>query len=148
MTVRTIEQSTEIVAPRQRVWDVMLHDETYRQWTAEFMEGSYAETDWQPGSKAVFRDPAGNGMIGRIVASIQPELVEIEYDGVLVEGREDYESAEAGETKGTREVYRLSERDGRTLLTIQADMAEAYFPGMAEAWKRALNRLKALAEST
>ena len=147
MSVRTIEQTIEIAAPRERVWDVMLQDETFRQWTAEFMEGSYAETDWQQGSRAVFRDPAGNGMVGHIVASVRPELVDIEYDGILVEGREDHDSAEARATKGTHEVYRFTERDGRTQLSIRADMAEAYYEGMAEAWGRALDRLKGLAES-
>ena len=147
MAVRTIKQSIEIAAPRERVWDVLLQDDTYRQWTAEFIEGSYAETDWQPGSKAVFRDPAGNGMIGRIVASERPERVDIEYDGLLVAGREDYDSPEAREIKGARETYRLIEQGGSTRLTVESGMAEPYYAEMSEAWVRALDKAKALAEA-
>ena len=95
MAVRTIAQSIEMQAPRERVWDVLVQDETYRQWAAEFMPGSYAETDWQAGSKVAFRDPNGTGVIGRIVTSERPECLDIEYDGLLVDGRDDIESADA-----------------------------------------------------
>ena len=95
MAVRTIAQSIEMQAPRERVWDVLVQDETYRQWAAGFMPGSYAETDWQAGSKVAFRDPNGTGVIGRIVTSERPECLDIEYDGLLVDGRDDIESADA-----------------------------------------------------
>ena len=147
MTVRTIQQSIEIAAPRERVWDVLLQDQTYREWTAEFMAGSYAETDWRTGSKAVFRDPTGNGMIGRIAVSERPERLVIDYNGLLVAGREDYDSPEAVEIKGAQESYHLSEQGGRTLLAIESGMFEAYYEEMSEAWVRALNKVKALAEA-
>ena len=43
MSTRTIEKAIDVDAPRERVWDVLLDDATYRQWTAEFMAGSYAD---------------------------------------------------------------------------------------------------------
>lgn len=147
MATRTIKQSIEIAAPRERVWDVLLQDETYRQWTSELMEGSYAETDWQAGSKALFLDPARNGMIGRIVTSDRPQVIDIEYDGTMVAGQEDYDSHEAQEIKGGRETYRLSEHDGTTKLDVQSDMGEAYYEEMSQAWVRALDKVKALAEA-
>ena len=147
MATKTIKQSVDIAAPRERVWDVLLKDETFRQWAAEFMEGSYAETDWQLGSKAAFLDPAGNGMIGRIVASDRPELLEISYDGQVVTGKEDFDSPEAQQFKGAREAYRLTERSGKTRLDIEADMAETYYADMSEAWVRALAKVKELAEA-
>lgn len=148
MAVRTIAQSIEIKAPRERVWDVLVQDETFREWAAEFMPGSSAETDWQAGSKAVFQDASGSGVIGRIVTSDWPECIDIEYDGLLVEGREDFQSPEATEMKDAHETYRLTEQGGTTLLAIESDMSEAYYAGMSEAWERALRKVKELAESS
>ena len=77
MGTRTITKAIDIDAPPERVWDVLLDDAAYRQWTAEFMAGSYAETDWQEGSIVRFLDPSGSGMLGHIAASRHPELVDI-----------------------------------------------------------------------
>lgn len=55
--------STNINAPREKVWDTLWNDNSYRKWTSAFMEGSYAETDnWKEGSKVLFLSPGGDGM--------------------------------------------------------------------------------------
>lgn len=76
----------------------------------------------------MFRDPNGSGVIRRIVTSEWPECIDIEYDGLLVDGREDSESSEATEMKGIHESYRLTEQGGNTLLAIQSGMSEAITP--------------------
>ena len=57
-----LHYSVDIDAPRQRVWDVLWDDRTYRDWTSAFMEGSHAVSDWREGSKIQFLDPSGDGM--------------------------------------------------------------------------------------
>lgn len=148
MPLKTIEQTMTISASRERVWDVLLSEEYFPQWTAEFMEGSYAETDWQEGSRVRFLTPDGSGIAGQIVASDRPALLDIRYDGQVIEGKEDYDSPEAQELRGAHETYRLSEQDGGTSLAIASDMAEAYYADMSEAWQRALAKVKALAEAS
>ena len=61
--------SIKISAQRKKVWNVLFDDETYRKWTSVFAPGSYAETDWKEGSKALFLDGTGNGMVSRIAKS-------------------------------------------------------------------------------
>lgn len=146
MTLKTISQEIDIDAARERVWDVLLQDETYRQWTAVFAPGSHADTDWQEGSKVAFADGSGQGLVGHITTSRRPEEVAIEYDGALVGGREDRESEGAASFKGAQERYRLTERDGGTHLAISADMDEKYFESMNEQWVSALAKVKELAE--
>ena len=146
MGTRTIEKAIDVDAPRERVWDVLLDDATYRQWTAEFMAGSYADTDWREGSTVRFLDPSGSGMLGRVVASRRPELVDIEYDGLVADGEEDTSSPAALEYRGAREIYRLTEAGGGTRLAIAADMGEQHYDDMDAAWDRALAVVKALAE--
>ena len=147
MGTRTITKSIDIEAPPERVWDVLLDDATYRQWTAEFMAGSYAETDWQEGSAVRFLDPSGSGLLAHIAASRRPGLVDIEYDGLVADGKDDTESDHAREYSGSRETYRLTRTPSGTHLDISADMAEQYYDDMVAAWDRALAKAKALAEA-
>jgi len=148
MGTRTITKSIDIEAPPERVWDVLLDDATYRQWTAEFMAGSYADTDWQEGSTVRFLDPSGSGLLAHIAASRHPELVDIEYDGLVADGKDDTESDHAREYRGSRETYRLTRTPSGTHLDISADMAEQYYDDMVAAWDRALAKAKALAETS
>lgn len=125
---------------------VLTGDATYRQWTAEFAEGSYAETDWHEGSNVRFLGPDGTGLVGRVLASRRPELLDIEYTGVVGGGGDDTESEQARLWSGTHETYRLTGAGGGTLLAISAPMEDAYYDDMAGAWDRALAIVKELAE--
>ncbi|MFC5382616.1 SRPBCC family protein [Aquipuribacter nitratireducens] len=147
MSTRPIEKQIDVEAPRERVWEVLTADATYRQWTAEFAEGSFAETDWQEGSSVRFLGPEGTGLVGRIAASRRPELLDVEYTGVVSGGGDDTESEEARLWSGTHETYRLADAGGGTHLMISAPMEDAYYDDMVAAWERALARVKELAEA-
>ena len=147
MATRPIEKEIDVDAPRERVWEVLTGDVTYRQWTAPFADGSYAETDWQEGSSVRFLGPEGTGLVGRVLASRCPEFLDIEYTGVVGGGGEDTESEQARLWSGTHETYRLAEAGGGTLLAISAPMEDAYYDDMVKAWDRALVRVKELAET-
>lgn len=41
----TLEFKIEINASKEKVWDVLWNEETYKQWTSVFCEGAYAESD-------------------------------------------------------------------------------------------------------
>ncbi len=147
MATRPIEKAIDVDAPRERVWEVLTGDATYRQWTAEFAEGSYAETDWQEGSNVRFLGPDGTGLVGRVAASRRPELLDVEYVGVVGGGSDDTESELARAWAGTHETYRLTEAGGGTHLAISAPMEDAYYDDMVGAWDRALATVKELAEA-
>jgi Activator of Hsp90 ATPase homolog 1-like protein len=139
--------STTINAPKELVWRTMLEDETYRKWTSAFQEGSYAKTDWKPGSKALFLSPDGSGMVSRIAEHRPNEFLSIEHLGVVKNGVEDTSSDEVKEWAGAHENYTLREISGRVALTIEMDTADSYKQYFEEAWPKALASLKELAES-
>ncbi len=101
--MQTIHGSININASKQKVWQVLHEDKYNRQWYAEFSAGTYAITDWQVGGKAIFTDDSNSGLIGKILKSRPPEELVIEYEGVLTNGEEVYDSAEAKAVKGGKD---------------------------------------------
>ncbi|WP_018478744.1 SRPBCC family protein [Pontibacter roseus] len=146
METLKIKKSIEIQAPSQQVWEVLVNDDLNRLWLGEFSEGSYAETGWRQGSKVVFKDKSNSGMIGRVAVSRPYEAIEVEYEGMVIAGVEDYASEEARQVQGGRETYYLIEKDGRTRLEIESDMSEEYFDQMSLAWEKALQQIRQLVE--
>lgn len=141
----------EINAPKQKVWEIMLADETYREWTASFHEGSYYEGSWDKGSKILFlaeEDGKTSGMISHIVENKPYEYVSIEHLGEVVDGVEDTTSEGVQQWAGAHENYAFNEVDGVTTLTvvlegnIHEDMMKM-FEGM---WPDALKKLKEIVE--
>jgi uncharacterized protein YndB with AHSA1/START domain len=147
MKKRSIQKSIDISAPKEIVWDVLLQDKFTRLWYAAFSEGARAETDWQVGSKAVFTDNSGSGLIGTIVANQPFEWLSVEYHGLVNDGVEEYESVEAQQMKGTRESYRLEEKGGVTRLSIESEVSEGLFQTMSKAWEKALLQIKDLSQA-
>jgi uncharacterized protein YndB with AHSA1/START domain len=138
--------STTINAPKEIVWRTLLDDETYRKWTSAFQEGSYAVTDWTPGSKALFLAPDRSGMVSRIAEHRPNEFLSLEHLGVVKDGVEDTGSAEAKQWSGARENYTLRDDGRHVKLTIEMDTTEDYKKYFADTWPKALAALKELSE--
>jgi uncharacterized protein YndB with AHSA1/START domain len=137
---------TLINAPREKVWSVLLDDATYREWTSVFAPGSHAVTDWQKGSKVLFLDGNGMGMVSRIEENIPNEFISIEHLGEVKDGVEDTTSDKVKQWAGAHENYTLKDQDGKTELLIDCDMDDEYVEMFKEMWPKALDKVKEIAE--
>jgi hypothetical protein len=148
-----IEHKITINASRQKVWNTLWDDATYRQWAAAFMEGSYMEgesgmeKDWKEGSKMLFLGPDRSGMTSVIAAKRPDEFMSFKHLGVVKEGVEDTTSDEAKKWISS-ENYTLKDADGKTELTIDFDgkIPDEFVGYFNEAWPKALEKVKELAE--
>jgi hypothetical protein len=138
--------STTINAAKELVWRTMLDDETYRQWTSVFQEGSYAVTDWKPGSKALFLAPNGSGMVSRIAEHRPNQFLSIEHVGIVKDGVEDTASQEVKLWAGAHENYTLRENAGQVTLTVDMDTTDDHKKYFEDTWPKALAVLKELSE--
>lgn len=145
--MKTIQKTKEINAPKEKVWNVLLEDEYNRIWMAEFMEGSHAKTDWIVGHKVRFLDNDNNGLVGRILTKQPYDVIEMEYDGEVKNGEDDFDSEMAQQMKGSRENYYLSESNGVTTLKIEVDMGDDWIDMMSKAWDKALDKIEELSIS-
>lgn len=139
--------SVPIKASKEKVWKTLFEDETYRKWTSPFAEGSYAETDWKEGSKALFLSPNGDGMVSRIETHRPNDYLSILHLGVVKNGVEDTTSEEVKAWAGAHENYTVKEANGVTTVSIEMDSTEEYKSYFEETWPKALAKLKEIAES-
>jgi uncharacterized protein YndB with AHSA1/START domain len=149
--MQKINFSTTINAPREVVWDTMLTDATYREWTRAFNpKGSWYEGSWDEGSTIRFLGPGEDGhvdgMISRIRENRPHEYISIEHLGTVQDGKEDTTSDEVKKWVPAFENYTFRDRNGRTELRVDMDIDDGHKKLFEETWPKALDKLKALAE--
>jgi len=144
--MKKIENTVVINAPKEKVWQVLTDEKYYLQWYEAFGTGSTAITDWKEGSKVIFTDGNGMGLIGTIAVFDAGRELLIKMTGILANGKEDYDSPDAKGIQQATEHYVLEEKDGQTTLYTSADMDEQWFESMSASWDVAKAKIKELAE--
>ena len=145
--MKTIKKSIEITAPKESVWAVMLEDAYSRDWMSHFCAGTYAVSDWIVGRKIVFVNGSGTDIGGKIEEKRPYEFLSIVYDGMVVNGKDDFDSAESKSMKGAKANYELSDHNGNTILAISSDIDDKYFDEMSKSWDSALQRISELSHA-
>ena len=139
-----------INSPKEKVWNTMLEDKTYRQWTEAFSAGSHYVGDWNKGSKILFLGPDEKGKMGGMVSRIKDnrkhEYISIEHLGIVHDGNEDTTSDAVKQWAGSLENYTFKDRNGKTELLVDMDINDEYKDMFSEMWPKSLEKLKALAE--
>jgi len=149
--MQKLKVSIEINAPKEKVWNTMLDDKTYRMWTTPFNEDSYYKGDWSKGSKIFFLGPdpetgKEGGMVSRIAENKLYEFISIEHLGIIKDGVEDTTSEDVKKWTPAFENYTFQEKNGTTEVLVEMDINDEYkemFEGM---WPKALQVLKEIAE--
>jgi len=139
-----------INASPETVWAILWGTETYPQWTSAFCEGSHAVTDWQKGSKVLFLDGKGSGMVSRVADNVPNQYMSFEHLGEVKNGVEDTESEQVKAWAGAHENYTLKKVDNHTELLVEMDSAaipEDFKSFFMSTWPLAMDKIKALAEA-
>lgn len=144
--MKKMEFNIKIDASPEKVWNVIISKDTYPLWTAVFCEGSTVETDWKKGSKAVFSDGNGSGMVAEIAAHIPHEFLSIKHLGEISNGVEDTTSEKVKEWAGAHENYTLKVMDGQTHWKVEIDVTPDFIEYMGETWPKAQEKVKEMAE--
>lgn len=143
--MKTLHFAIDIQAPRERVWDLMLGQDSYRQWTSAFGEGSYYEGSWDKGQRIRFLGPDGSGGMFSTIAENRPfEFLSIRHLGELAGGVED--TSKPSDWTNALENYTFSRNGDATLLQVDVNTTPEFEQFMTDAWPRALAQLKELCE--
>lgn len=137
-----------INASKEKVWQTLWNDNNYRKWTSVFCEGSHAITDnWKEGSKVLFMDPKGNGMVSSIAVNRPNEFMSFKHLGEVKDGVEDTTSDKVKGWAGARENYTLNELNGKTELLVEMDVNDEFKDYFINMFPKALNKVKQLSET-
>ena len=147
----TMHFEIDIHAPVQKVWDTMLAEESYKEWTSAFEPTSYYEGSWDKGSKMKFLGSGGSGMVSEIAENIPYAFVSIKHLGEIKNGVEDTTSEQVMKWLPAYENYTFTDKGTETLLAVDMDMQSTLeskamkemFEGM---WPKALLKLKEICE--
>lgn len=151
-----ISFTTLVHAPKEKVQNTMLEDATYRQWTEPFNPtGSFFEGDWSEGSTMRFlgSNPDGtkSGMKSLVKESRPYDFISVQHLGEIRKGEEVLLVGEGTPNTEMFENYTLTEKDGATEvlveLTSSTDFPAEYRNMFESMWPKALEKVKALAES-
>ena len=134
--------SIKIKAAREKVWNTLWEDKTFRDWAKIIDEGMYMVGEIKEGNEVQFI----SSVSGYGVTSLIEKLALNEF----VSFRQMADTKDSGEREkewtGGAESYSLAENDGITTLTVDIDVP----PGQEENFKdrlpKALERVKILAE--
>ena len=135
-----------IDAAPEKIWNIIIGAESYPKWTAVFAEGSNVETTWQKGSRALFTDGSGSGMIAEIEENIPNKYLSIKHIGELKDGVEDTTSDRVKEWAGAHEDYTLNQLGDKTEWLVEIDVSQEWEEYMTKAWTQAQEKVKEMAE--
>jgi hypothetical protein len=124
----------------------MLAQDTYRDWTSAFAEGSYFEGSWEQGQQIRFLAPSGDGMVAERAESRRPEFVSIRHRGTITGGVIDTHSDAVRAWANAYENYTFVDRGGATEVHVAIDITPDFEDYMNRTWPVALARLRAICE--
>lgn len=142
--MKEMQFQVDINATKEKVWNTLWRDETFRQWASVIDPETYMVGDLIEGGEVQFISSHG----GYGVTSLVEKLTANEFL-LLRHSADTQEEGKQERTKewtGGEESYRLAEKSGATTLTVTFDVPleqEVYFKAN---YPKALKRVKELAE--
>jgi uncharacterized protein YndB with AHSA1/START domain len=129
----------EINTTKERVWDTLWQDETFRQWAGIIDPGTHMVGELKEGNEVQYISGNGFG-----VTSLVEKLIEGEF--LLLRHNADTQGS-GKQWTGGQESYRLAEKDGTTTLTAVFDVPPELEEYFRVNYPKALERVKVLAEN-
>ncbi|HVS79560.1 MAG TPA: SRPBCC domain-containing protein [Candidatus Paceibacterota bacterium] len=149
--MKSIRHSIEIDAPKEKIWQVLWDDKTFRDWANIIDQGTYMTGTLQEGAEVNF---IGNsdGKVRYGVSSKVEKLIPLKL--ISFRKVEDIKVADDGSIEkrddqwtGGVESYELEEHDGQVTLSIIEDVPDELVEYFENTLPKVLERIKALAEA-
>lgn len=141
--MKELQFTIDITTPKEKVWNTLWQDETFRQWADIIDPGTHLVGELAKGNEVQFISGNGYG-----VTSLVAELTPNEF--LLFKHQADTQNSGAQEREkewtGGKESYALTEQDGITSLTATFNVPPEQEEYFTVTYPKALERVKELAE--
>lgn len=139
-----LQFSIEINAAKEKVWNTLWNDDTFRDWANFIDEGTYMDGEMTEGKDVRFISSVnGYGVTSRIAKLIPFDTVSFRH---MVDTKERGTQVREDEWTGGTESYFLADTGGVTVLTVKMDVPLEMEGIFNDRFPMALNRIKALSE--
>ena len=142
--MKKLQFSIEIKAAREKVWNTLWEDKTFRDWANIIDEGQYMVGEIKEGNEVQFISSVNGYGVTSLVEKLVPN--EFVLFRQMTDTMESGEKEREKEWAGGTESYSLVENNNITTLRVNIDVP----PGLEETFKvrfpKALERVKFLAE--
>ncbi len=142
--MKQMQFTVDIKAPREKVWNILWQDETFRQWASVIDPGTYMVGVLKEGNEVQFISAENGYGVTSTVEKLTPgEFLLLKHSA---DTQDRGTRVREKEWTGGEERYGLAEKGGTTTLTAAFDVPkgmEAYFK---DAYPKALELVKELAE--
>ena len=139
-----------IRASPEEVWNAIVDDKKYREWTIPFHGGSYFEGGWEKSDTIRFlalnEKGEKEGMVSEIAESRKYSFISIRHLGNILGGVEDTTSDAVRKWAPAYENYTLTQLGEITKFEVDIYAEDNFFDMFNEMWPKALEKLKAIAE--
>ncbi len=142
--MKKLQFTIKINAPKEKVWDTLWNDTTFRDWAGFIDEGTYLVGELKEGNEVQFISSVGGfGVTSKIINLISNEFISFHHNS----DTEDFGGKEREEewTGGT-ESYLLTETNGVTTLTLESDVPPSQEEMSKDRFPKALERIRFLSE--
>lgn len=149
--MRKLHFEVLIAAKPEAVWDAIVDDKKYREWTSVFQEGSHFEGGWNEGDKIQFltlnEKGEKEGMFSEIAESKKYSFISIRHLGNISGGKEDTTSEVAKKWVPAYENYTLTPEGDNTKFEVNmVNVDDAFYDMFKDVWPKALEKLKQVVE--
>ena len=142
--MKEMKFTVEINASREKVWDTLWQDKTFRQWASVIDPGTYMVGELKEGSKVQFISLSSGYGVTSLVEKLTPGefLLLRHHADTQEEGKREREN----EWTGGKDSYSLIEKDNLTTLTVVFDVPSELEEEFNSSYPKALKQVKVLAE--
>ena len=148
--MRKMHFEISIRASPENVWNAIVDDTNYKEWTSVFHEGSYFEGGWEKGDAIRFlalnERGEKEGMVSEIAESRKYSFISIRHLGIILGSAEDTTSDAVRKWAPAYENYTLTQLGEITKFEVDIDADDEFIDMFKETWPKALEKLKQIAE--
>jgi uncharacterized protein YndB with AHSA1/START domain len=133
----------EINASKERVWDTLWQDATFRDWAGLIDPGTHMVGDLKEGNEVQYISGNGYGVTSLVEKLTPGEFLLLRHSA---DTQDSGKRERTQEWTGGEESYSLAEKDGTTTLTAAFDVPPEQEEYFKVNYPKALERVKVLAE--
>lgn len=138
--------SVEIQATKEVVWNTLWQDKTFREWAGLIDPGTYMVGELKQGSEVQFISAENGYGVTSLVEHITPnEFLLLRHEA---DTKDTGKQERAKEWTGGTESYTLTQNSDTTTLTVAFDVPAEMEDYFNDAYPKALQKLKELAEGS